>query len=49
MGSFDGAEVYKSWTELEKTKKKICRILKDNGLNIIIETNLYIKVSKCNV
>ena len=28
--------------ELEKIKKKKCKIFKDNGLNITIETNLHI-------
>ena len=32
----------KSGPELEKIKKKICKIFKDNGLNITIETNLHI-------
>ena len=32
----------KSGPELEKIKKKICKIFKDNGLNIKIETNLHI-------
>ena len=32
----------KSGPELEKIKKNICKIFKDNGLNIIIETNLHI-------
>ena len=32
----------KSGPELEKIEKKICKIFKDNGLNIIIETNLHI-------
>ena len=30
----------KSGPELEKIKKNICKIFKDNGSNIIIETNL---------
>ena len=32
----------KSGPDLEKIKKKICRIFKDNGFNITIETNLHI-------
>ena len=32
----------RSGLELEKIKKKICKIFKDNGLNITVETNLYI-------
>ena len=32
----------KSGPELEKIKKNICKIFKDNGSNIIIETNLHI-------
>ena len=32
----------KSGPELEKIKKEICKIFKDNGLNITIETNLHI-------
>ena len=32
----------KSGPELEKIKKKICKIFKDNGLNITTETNLHI-------
>ena len=35
----------KSGPELEKIKKKICKIFKDNGLNITIETNLHITES----
>ena len=31
-----------SGPELEKIKKNICKIFKDNGSNIIIETNLHI-------
>ena len=38
LGSFEN----KSDPELEKTKKKISKIFKDNGLNITIETNLHI-------
>ena len=38
LGSFEN----KSDPELEKTKKKISKIFKDNGLNIRIETNLHI-------
>ena len=34
----------KSGPELEKIKKKICKIFKDNGLNITNETNLLITV-----
>ena len=32
----------KSGPELEKIEKKICKIFKDNGLNITTETNLHI-------
>ena len=32
----------KSGPELEKIKKQICKIFKDNGLNIPIETNFHI-------
>ena len=32
----------KSGPDLGKTKKNICKICKDNGLNITIETNLHI-------
>ena len=32
----------KAEPELEKVKKKICKMFKDNGFNIVIETNLYI-------
>ena len=32
----------KSGPDLEKIKKKICRIFKDKGFNITIETNLHI-------
>ena len=32
----------KAEPELEKVKKKICKMFKDNGFSIVIETNLYI-------
>ena len=40
----DGLSYFKnnSEPELEKNSKKICNIFNDNGLNILIETNLNI-------